>query len=436
MRLLPDFLRETNPRLRRSLLWATADAALFSAMDGLGAQALGFYAVALGMSNLAIGLLGSVPFLAGSLSQLLSPVLERLCGSRKRAVLLGCLVHAVVWLLLPGVAHLPPGSGREALLVALVSVGTAGWFITIPPWSSWMGDLVPAPLRSRFLAWRLLPCQLCSLAAILGMGWWMSGHEDRLKGEVAAFQFLFFLAAAFRLLSIACLAFQHEPAPSEAEPEAAVPPPREGFERTAAFFALFHLVLFVSAPYFSPYMREVRLDYWRISWLLAMTPLAKMLFLPAWGRAAERYGNRRVILVSGMLTSFLPVLWMFSADWRWLLAVQAVNGMVWGGIELCELPYLWDHTSPSERTRKTAGYFSLRSLCDCLGGVLGDRAIGWHAVRFSGSGPAGAFRFSFLLSGIGRLGALLWGWRILKERQPERRHTGPRRVLAEVLTLR
>ncbi len=86
MRVLPEYLDKLSPRTRRSLAWSTADGALFSVMDGLGSPALAFYAVALGFSPLGIGLLGTLPLLAGSFSQLFSPLLERLWGTRKRAV--------------------------------------------------------------------------------------------------------------------------------------------------------------------------------------------------------------------------------------------------------------------------------------------------------------------------------------------------------------
>ena len=439
MRLLPRELDGAAPAVRRSLAWSSADGALFAVMDGLGSPARALYAIALGMPTLTIGLLETIPVLAGSLSQLLSPALERACGGRKRAVILGCLVHALSWLAMSLVAELPPGLGREAALVAIVSIGMAGWFVSIPPWGAWMGDLVPPKVRERTFAWRAMPIQLCTAASILAMGAWLHAREDSPPVELlSAFRWLFVAAAGARLLSCLCLCFQDDPGPARAEPGATedslrVPQDLAGFARVARYFALFHFALFLSAPYFGAYMRSVRLDYRTISWIMAITFPFKMLFLPAWSRAAARYGNRRVILVSGALTSLLPWLWLFTTDWRRLMAFQAVGGMLWGGIELCELPYLMDVTRPAERTRRLAGYFSLRSLCACGGSVTGDLAMRAGA---RGGLAAPAFLLAFWLSGAGRILVSLWGRRTLPEPAPDRRHSGPRRVLVEVLTLR
>ena len=408
-------------------------------MDGLAGPALPLYALALGMPPLTIGLLATLPILAGALSQALSPALERLCGTRKRVVVLGCLVQALSWLGIPAVAGLPPGLGRQALLVGIVSAGSVGCSITGPSWGSWMGDLIPPTLRARVFAWRVMPAYAVTGLSLLGMGLWMATCEGRPPEVlVATFQGLFLAAAAARLASVLCLWRQHEPPLGAAEVQDP-PPERErrasGFARVMLFFGLFHLVLFVSAPYFSPYMRLVGLSYLKISVILAITWPAKMLFLPAWQRAAARYGNRRVVLLSALLTSLLPWLWMVSADWRYLMGIMVLNGMIWSGLELCELPYLLDITAPEERTRRLAAYFSFRSLCGCLGSVAGDGAMrGCH--RLLPGAVSGLYLGTFLLSGMGRVAAVVWAWRRLPEPRQDPAAGRTRRILAEVLLRR
>lgn len=437
MRLLPGYLDDAPPRVRRALAWSTLDGMFFSLMNGMGNAALAFYAVALGMSNLAIGLVATIPILAGSASQLLSPALERACGSRKRAVLAGCLVQVAGWAAIPWVAHLD--HGRETALLAITAIENIGWFITIPIWLSWFGDLVPPLHRARFTAFRSVPCQACEFLSIMAMGWWMSGHEAMLVAEqIAAFQKIFYAAAAFRFLSVICLAFQHEPQVGQgSDAGEGQTPARAGaglspFALATVFYGVFHMVLFIAAPYFAPYMRAVHLDYWQISWILAISFPVRMLFLPAWARAAARYGNRPVILVSGALTALLPVLWAFSSDWHYLVCVQVVNGIVWGGIELCEIPYILELTRPAERTARSAVYFSFRSLCDCLGALAGDLTM----RGLSGGNPLAPFLAVFVMSGIGRYAICLWGRRRLAETAPGDPRTGGGRILAEVLALK
>ncbi len=437
MRLLPGYLDDAPLRVRRALAWSTLDGMFFCLMNGMGSCAIPLYAVALGMSNLVIGLVATLPILAGSASQLLSPALERLCGSRKRAVLAGCMVQVAGWAAIPWVSRLD--EGREAALLAITTVQNIGWFVTIPIWLSWFGDLVPPLHRARFSAFRSLPCQACEFLSIIAMGWWLAGHETMPVAEqIEAFRKIFWAAAAFRFLSVVCLALKHEPAVGHGVDAApSLPPPRPGaglspFALATAFYGIFHLALFVSAPYFAPYMRMVHLDYWEIAWILAIPFPARMLFLPAWARASARYGNRSVILVSGALTALIPVLWIFSSDWRYLVAVQVVNGIFWGGIELAELPYVLELTRPAERTARAAVYFSFRSLCDCLGALGGDLTM----RHLAGKGPLTPFLAVFVVSGAGRLATCLWGRRGLAETAPDAPRAGGGRILAEVLALK
>ncbi len=439
---LPVALKDLLPASRRALRWSQWDGILFSAMDGLAggaSPALTLFALALGMPPLTIGLLATLPILAGSLAQVFSPALERVCGTRKRTVVLGALVHALSWLAVPAVAGLPPGLGRQALLVGIVSAGTVGWFITLPSWSSWMGDLIPPALRPQVFAWRAMPAFAVTALALAGMGLWMHVHDGSdPRTLIGAFQGLFVAAAAARMLSLGCLLMQHEPLAGACEPPdgGGIRERREGgFAQVTLFFGFFHLMLFVAAPYFGPYMRLVDLSYLKIALILAVTWPAKMLFLPAWQRAASRYGNRRVVLISAALTSVLPCLWMISADWRYLLGLMVLNGMVWAGLELCELPYLLDITAPADRTRRLAGYYSFRSLCDCLGAVAGDGAMKGYQRMLPGPG-LGLYRGIFLLSGLGRLAAAFWAWRRLPEPHPDPAKGRTRHILADVLMRR
>lgn len=437
MLALPVDIGEVPPRHRKALVWSMLDGTLFSVMDGLGAPALNLYAVALGMSSLAIGLVNTLPVLAGSLFQILAPAYERLCGSRKRAVVLGAAVHAAAWLLVPLVEGVPAGHLRESLLVAIVSVGTIGWFLTVPSWTSWMGDLIPPGQRARVFAWRVMPTWLVTGACVLGVGLWLRPQEANPAGLLTAFRSIFLAAAAARVLSLVCLLMQFEPeaaAPGEEAPGESVGDAR-GFVRVAIFFGAFHFALFIVGPYFYPYMRAAGMDYLTMTAVLAVAWPARMLFLPAWQRAAARYGPRRIILISGACTVILPWLWMLSGDWRYLLAVQVVNGALWAGIELCELPYLLDLSAPAARTRWMARYFAFRSLCGSGGAVAGDCAMkAWTAFGFRGA--LAPYFCVMALSGLGRAAATLWAWRRLPEGAPAKARARTPHILADVLTLR
>jgi hypothetical protein len=105
-----------DPHVTRNLQLMLWDAALYSIMVGLGEQYLSAFAIALGFSATIAGWITTIPLLAGSTLQLISPwAVERL-GSHRTWVV-GCV-------LVQGLSFVP-------LVIAAV-VGTLPAFIGVP----------------------------------------------------------------------------------------------------------------------------------------------------------------------------------------------------------------------------------------------------------------------------------------------------------------
>jgi MFS family permease len=126
-----------------------------------------------------------------------------------------------------------------------------------------------------------------------------------------------------------------------------------------------------------------------------------------WGKVGDRFGNRRVLALTGLALPFIPMLWLLSTHLAWIVLFQALSGVVWGGFLLSLTNFIFDAVTPAKRARCVAYYNTVTSAGILAGAVVGGwltprlptdlSVLGYH-VRL-----ASHFQALFLLSGLGRL---------------------------------
>lgn len=80
----------------------------------------------------------------------------------------------------------------------------------------------------------------------------------------------------------------------------------------------------------------------------AASIVVQFLVLNRWGRLGDVFGNRVILSLTGFVIPVVPVLWVLSPGFWYLLAVQAFSGLVWSGFSLSASNYVYDLT-PSDR---------------------------------------------------------------------------------------
>jgi len=185
-------------RLRRDLRLITGDGVAVALMIGLGEANLAAFALALGFSEVKAGLLTTLPLLAGSVIQLITPRAVKRVGSLKRWVT-GC-VFAQAFALLPLTIAALVGAIPGSLLVMLASLYWAAGMSAGPPWNTWVGAIVPERVRARYFGFRsrLLQMGVVIGLAITGVVLELGDRHDR---ELLGFAVIFALAMAARLFS-------------------------------------------------------------------------------------------------------------------------------------------------------------------------------------------------------------------------------------------
>ncbi|PIN68837.1 hypothetical protein COV94_03670, partial [Candidatus Woesearchaeota archaeon CG11_big_fil_rev_8_21_14_0_20_57_5] len=286
---------------QRSLRLSVWDGAFHAAMVGMGESFFQAFAVFLQATNTQLGLLWSLPQSLGAISQLWAARLLRTFGSRKR--------HTVMFAFLQALTHL-------AMAVAIFFGGysvnwlilwVVGYFVLgnlcAPAWTSWMGDLVDEKERGTYFGRRNAVVGITAFLAMMLAGTVLERAGLWFGSHYIGFALLLVLATIAKIVSVSLLSRQDEPAlvldPAKQFTfmEFLRQAHQNNFGRFVLFMGAMSFSVFVSAPFFVPYMlKSLGMSYIVFTVISAFTLLAKYAVMPFWGEAADRFGTRRTMV--------------------------------------------------------------------------------------------------------------------------------------------
>ena len=157
-------------------------------------------------------------------------------------------------------------------------------------------------------------------------------------------------------------------------------------------------VTHIAAPYFTPYMLgPLDLSYDRFMTLIAASFVARLAVLPLLGRLAQRRGARSLLWLGGVGIVPLPVLWLVSHDFYYLIAVQLFAGTAWVAIELATTLSFFEGIPEGDRTSVLSAFNLANAAAIAIGALAGAQLFTW--VDGSGAGYA----WLVAISSAGRL---------------------------------
>ncbi len=414
-------------------------------MVGLGESYLAAFALALGVDERSVGLLTIVPILFGATMAVTTPGLWRLVGSRQNWVLIFAVLQATS---LIAMSLLPlPIMGlfdtRFALFV-FASMYWTGGLTAGPSWNAWIGGIVREDDRLPFFSIRAKQAQLWTVMGLVAGGLILDASR-RAGHELTAFSVLFFVAGVLRVVSAFFLwiqedspramvskALQRDSVMSQAAPpdpgpkvRVDVPGLRRVFLFAIAFFFLTHFSVHVSAPYFSPYMlRSLQLEYAPYMVLIAASFAGRVIFTNFFVKICKRFGVRTLLIVGACAIVPLPVLWVVSSSYWYLLVLQLLSGFAWGAHELGFTLVLLETMGDEQRSKLLAfvGFFNAV-------GMVGGTIIGAQLI---GAGPAAIeqYHLLFWVSSFMRLLPFVFLAPLLNV------HVRPRAIFTRILSVR
>lgn len=409
--------------LRRTLNLSQREAAASATMTATSDNFFNAFAIYLQASAVQMGWLTAIPQLFGALFQVLSAWLGSYLP-RKPMVVVTASIQTVVVLLLAGLAVSRPEGAVRWLIVLAVLYFSCLNFIQ-PQWRAWMGSIVPQRRRGTFFASRTRLTMAASLLVFVSGGVLLT-YSDRMGIAWAGFAILFGTAAVGRALSSRYLYLMHDPDPMPHRDK------RKGFWQSikqlrealrdktfrdySFFVAGMQGVVAISAPFFALYMlRDLQFTYLQYSLNAIASIVTQFMTLSFWGRFTDRFGNRIVMRFCCLTIPLIPVLWMFSPQFYYLIAVQMVSGLVWSGFTLSTANYLYDiRPHKSDFAVYAATQSALGASMVFVGAVIGgyiaagsDRLVAsWDAL----SGLGSALFIVFSVSSVLRMVVATWFW--------------------------
>lgn len=423
--------------LRKTLRCSQQEAVASATMTGTGDNFLNAFAIHLQANALQMGWLTAVPQLFGALSQIVSVWLGGLVNRKSLVVGVAYAQGLVVALMAVVAIVFATDSNRQSGIKWLILLAI-GYFsclnIIQPHWRAWMGSLVPQRRRGVFFASRTRLTMVASLLVFITGGLLLT-YTDSVGQTWLGFALLFAVAALGRIISGTLLMRMHDP-----DPVAASNPDilrdswrhvRESlrdptFRHYSFFVAAMQGAVAISAPFFAVYMlRDLQFSYLQYSLTSIASIATQFVMLHYWGRFSDRFGNHLLMVLCSCLIPVIPLFWLVSSSYGYLIVVQMISGLAWSGFTLSTVNYLYDiRPHQTNFALYAAIQAGTSALLVFVGGVLGGIAArNAPAVADTISGvwqPENALFLVFILSALLRMVVAARYLPLLKE--PKIRH--------------
>ena len=352
---------------------------LFQAVaQGGGEQYLSAFALLLHATSFQLSLLSAIPQLLGTWAQLISVKISHWFPNRASQVFWGIIGQSVAWIPILVLPLLWPDQGPWLLITAVAVYFTFSHF-TSPAWNSLVTDLLKPNERGMYFARRARTIAMTSFLALCLAGVLLSFFEQQQLIWVG-FAVMFLIAGLCRSASAVLLlkVIDLPPHDPSSNPTGFLVFLRTGvsdnFRRFLLFSGLMHSAVLIAGPFFVIYLlQDLHLAHWQYGTWLAAGIIGQFLTLPAWGQFGDRFGNKVLLTFTGLLVAFLPMLYLFSTAWVFLVTVNFFGGVVWAGLGLGLNNYVFDAVHPTDRAKAVA----ISSIVNAIGWAMGTAIGSW-----------------------------------------------------------
>ncbi len=419
-----------DPLVDSALRHSVRDGMAYSVQVGAGETYFSAFALFLRATAPQVALISTLPPLLGSLAQIFSAWSGTFVG-RRRLIVWACALQALLWLPILLVPVLSPSYAVAALLLLLVLYHGAN-HLSAPQWTSIMRDLVSERRRGRYFGHRTRLTTIATFASLVVCGVLL--HELDTAGRTYfGFVLIFLIAFVARAVSVYHLTFLHEPPVHGPVPDMHIEHWWRSLRSTGAigfstYVALMNAAVGLSSPFFTVYMlRDLQLSYLEFTVLSGTSVFVQFLMLGTWGRIADVYGNRLVLIVTSISLPIVPAVWILSDNFWALLAFQALSGLSWSGFTLATGNLLYEVVPRSRRAAYVAFHNVGTAAAVFAGAMLGAALEQWlppGVVLLDEPRTSSSLLYLFVISGALRgLTALFLGRRVRELRKPRKEIT-------------
>ena len=400
---------------RHNLRWFWFDGFFSAASDNILVTYLVLFLLALGASRAQIGLLSSLSSLSAALVLLPGALLVERIGHRKEiTVWSGGGVSRVVILILALMPLVLKGTPLIYVAILLSVIRDTFGNLAYPAWMAIIGEIIPLSGRGRYFGTRNFAMGVIGMAVTLLVGELITHASKPASYQIA-------LGLAFVIGMISTYSFAHIRV-SKAPPEipqggAALTLPallrdlwkHPTFVTLAGVAALWNFSLNVAGPFFNVYLvQNLKATATMVGFLAVVSTISGLFVQRKLGELADRWGSRRMQLISGLLIPILPFSWLFvTSPWH-VVPINILSGVLWGAFSLAAFNYLLVITPAEQRARYSALYQLIVTIALAAGAAVGSIVIS----------SSWAYKGVFIGSAVGRFTAAVLFARFVRASEP------------------
>lgn len=383
--------------VQKNLRWFFSDGVFSSASDGITVNYLTLFVLSLGASRSQIGLMTALASLTATLLLLPGAMLADRWGKRKLiAVLSGGTVSRLCLLLLVITPFFFKGPSAVMVAIGIKVIADGFANMGLPAWTSLTADIIPISWRGRYFGTRNTIMGFVAMGTTL-----LAGQLITSLGAPSGYQWAIGVAFMFGVVSTFSYAHIHEPetiGPCQAQFSYSPASIWKSLKADRNFLAylVFSLVwsfsLNIAGPFFAPYQVQVLNSSAAMIGLVGIA--ASLSGLPApriFGQLSDKWGPRRVQLLTGLLIPLLPLAWTLTTQPWHGIPINIFSGFLWAGFGLASFNFFLTLTPPEQRARYSAINQATIAIASAGGAALGGViATHWGYLPL------------FILSGLGR----------------------------------
>ena len=258
-------------------------------------------------------------------------------GKRKMVVLLSGGVVSRVCLLLLVLTPLVfkgPGAIYVAIGIKVIADGFAN--MGLPAWTSLTADIVPLAWRGRYFGTRNTIMGITTMGTTMLAGWLITS-----LGSPAGYQWALGLAFLVGICSTYSYAHLREPENTGVQPAQLAYTPASiwqsikadrNFMAYLAFSLVWNFSLNIAGPFFGPYQVQILNSSAAMIGLVGIASSLSALPAPRiLGQLADKWGPRRVQLLTGFLIPLLPLAWTLTTQPWHGIPINIFGGFLWAG---------------------------------------------------------------------------------------------------------
>jgi MFS family permease len=410
----PEYIKQ-----KKSLNYIIYDGAFWSIMDGMTASFIVPYALFMKGSNLLISLLSSMPDLVASFFQLLAIKVNETFKKRKWVIVLSVFLQASLWIPILLIPRFVAEQNQAVTLIFLYSFFVMLAHFNSPLWRGVVGELVPEDQRGEYFGKRNKVIAIGTFLSMLMAGWILQYFS--VKSALTGFTIIFSVAFIARVISGLFLSRIYEK-PMHNPNLHKYPSYKytlgrfmndlttSDYGKFVLFICLFRISVYIASPFFAVYeLKHLGFSYFQYTAIISAEVVASVLSLSLWGKLNDERGSKTVIILSGLLIPFIPFLYLFSANFYFLISISLFSGIVWAGFNLAVGNFMFDAASPQERVRYASYYQLFNGIAIFIGAITGGFLLNILPDT------KGSILALFVISGLGRLVVAIFLFPSLRE---------------------